>query len=568
LRGGFVVPVTTTPTKAVIVTGKAEFVGGGPTSWSALRYGIFRHDSAGTVQYANTDTARWGTIQYAGTDSARFVNGLENRAYGYMFSPHSGTNDQVSGNGGNGTQWSVNGGSWVSTFSGGSYTMGVIDQAPARAPMSAGIYNWAFSVRPLGDGTHEVRWYIMKEDSSYWFGGIDIDTSSVGSDTYNGIVFGINPGNDIGTTGMTGVNLTDVLVDLGAPIEIPEAPWEAYYLDAWGFIGDRTGGWDFIPDPVIGNAGVGGTEPNTDWVAVRGGFVTPVDISANRKIILTGKMIFEGGGFEGWSGLRYGLFYGENPGSVVDGDTTIARWTGSEDAHSGYLFLPPSGTNDLPIWSGVGGAGTWGGVLNSKWLFTSGQDNYILGSNVQEPAEAVAGPGTYNFSITVAATGSANEVTFSLTKDDGSYSFTGSAEDSHNLIASEKFNGIYFALNNWSGSTTTSMKLKDVKIDRADVTGVEGGVNNNLPVAYELKQNYPNPFNPSTTIRFALPQSGEVNLVVYDILGRVVTELAAGNFDAGYHTINFNASDLASGVYFYALRAGDFVSVKKLMLLK
>jgi endo-1,4-beta-xylanase len=89
-----------------------------------------------------------------------------------------------------------------------------------------------------------------------------------------------------------------------------------------------------------------------------------------------------------------------------------------------------------------------------------------------------------------------------------------------------------------------------------------------LPMVYSLNQNYPNPFNPTTTIEFALPQNSDVKLVVYDILGRAVANLIDDNLAAGYHRINFNASNLATGVYFYRIKAGDFVSVKKLLLLK
>ena len=85
---------------------------------------------------------------------------------------------------------------------------------------------------------------------------------------------------------------------------------------------------------------------------------------------------------------------------------------------------------------------------------------------------------------------------------------------------------------------------------------------------YSLGQNYPNPFNPTTTIEFALPQSNNVRLIVYDLLGRVVAELVNGELNAGYHKINFNASNLSSGIYFYSLKTGDFSSVKKLVLLK
>ena len=89
-----------------------------------------------------------------------------------------------------------------------------------------------------------------------------------------------------------------------------------------------------------------------------------------------------------------------------------------------------------------------------------------------------------------------------------------------------------------------------------------------MPTVYSLSQNYPNPFNPTTTIKFGIPKAGDVSLAVYDILGRKVAELINGNLTAGYHTVNFNATNLASGVYFYRIEAGDFVSVKKLMLLK
>ncbi len=99
------------------------------------------------------------------------------------------------------------------------------------------------------------------------------------------------------------------------------------------------------------------------------------------------------------------------------------------------------------------------------------------------------------------------------------------------------------------------------------ITGVESS-ERNIPSTYALEQNYPNPFNPATTIQFALPKYSKVKIVVYDILGRLITKLVDGNFNAGIHKVQFNASNLASGVYFYRLEAGDFVNVKKLLLLK
>lgn len=105
----------------------------------------------------------------------------------------------------------------------------------------------------------------------------------------------------------------------------------------------------------------------------------------------------------------------------------------------------------------------------------------------------------------------------------------------------------------------------DLRIVEGTV-GVESEIQK--PTAYELSQNYPNPFNPETTIEFTLPVSSKVRLALYDILGREVKIMASGNFNAGRHQIKLNASNLASGVYFYKLEANDFISVKKLVLMK
>ena len=93
-----------------------------------------------------------------------------------------------------------------------------------------------------------------------------------------------------------------------------------------------------------------------------------------------------------------------------------------------------------------------------------------------------------------------------------------------------------------------------------------------LPTEFSLAQNYPNPFNPETTIPFALPVRANVKLSVFDLLGREVATLVNGTMDAGSHAVNWNASDLSSGVYFYRLdaQAGEasFNSTRKVVLMK
>jgi hypothetical protein len=89
-----------------------------------------------------------------------------------------------------------------------------------------------------------------------------------------------------------------------------------------------------------------------------------------------------------------------------------------------------------------------------------------------------------------------------------------------------------------------------------------------IPTEFALLQNYPNPFNPGTKIEFKISKAVLVNLKVYDLLGREVTTLLKEEMLPGNYTIDFDASTLASGIYFYTLNAGDFVSTKKMILLK
>jgi hypothetical protein len=91
-----------------------------------------------------------------------------------------------------------------------------------------------------------------------------------------------------------------------------------------------------------------------------------------------------------------------------------------------------------------------------------------------------------------------------------------------------------------------------------------------LPAVFALDQNYPNPFNPSTEISFALPTSGRVSLIIYNVLGQEVETLVDGNMDAGIHTVTWEASSYSSGVYFYRLIADNdkFVKTNKMMVLK
>ena len=100
------------------------------------------------------------------------------------------------------------------------------------------------------------------------------------------------------------------------------------------------------------------------------------------------------------------------------------------------------------------------------------------------------------------------------------------------------------------------------------VVASESEVSAAVPNAYTLNQNYPNPFKPSTTIAYAIPADGHVELILFNALRQPVATLAEGGRMAGSYSVAIDASDLSAGTYFYRLRAGDQILHRKMTLLK
>jgi flagellar hook assembly protein FlgD len=112
--------------------------------------------------------------------------------------------------------------------------------------------------------------------------------------------------------------------------------------------------------------------------------------------------------------------------------------------------------------------------------------------------------------------------------------------------------------------TKNGFYLDDIKIGDFVVSTQ----NNKLPLTFKLEQNYPNPFNPVTVIRFAIPKESKVELKIYNILGQEVATLVNDKLQAGYHTYNFNAANLPSGIYICNLKADKYKKSIKMMLVK
>lgn len=104
--------------------------------------------------------------------------------------------------------------------------------------------------------------------------------------------------------------------------------------------------------------------------------------------------------------------------------------------------------------------------------------------------------------------------------------------------------------------------------NQSTITAVETEEDATIPSVFKLDQNYPNPFNPSTVIKFGVPERSNVLLKIYDILGEEVATLVKEEMDAGWYSIDFNASGYSTGVYIYRMQAGNYINTKKMILVK
>jgi len=151
----------------------------------------------------------------------------------------------------------------------------------------------------------------------------------------------------------------------------------------------------------------------------------------------------------------------------------------------------------------------------------------------------------------------------------GTAPFTGSFRPESPLSAfngQSPFGNWTFRVNDNASSDTGRVMNYAINISYNATVGINN--NNNMPFSFILEQNYPNPFNPGTSIKYSVPEAGAVTLKVFDVSGREVAVLVDGVKQQGIYTVDFNASHLASGIYFYRIEAGEFTAVKKMMLIK
>jgi hypothetical protein len=247
------------------------------------------------------------------------------------------------------------------------------------------------------------------------------------------------------------------------------------------------------------------------------------------------------------------LFFGEHLGSVY-----IALGQYSTEDGGGLLVQVPAGNGDGNIDS------TEFLVLTEAPLpiqLASFTVRAVAGGHVQVEWMTLSEINNYGFEVQRKRMGEAQFIAIPNSFTPGH----GTTNEPHHY----SFVDSTVTLGNWK------YRLKQIDLDGTVSYGPEvvvelltGMDEKPIPTAFALHQNYPNPFNPVTAIRFDLPVAGHVTLKVFNVLGQEVVTLTNEKLEAGYHSVDFNAGLLSSGVYFYTLKTGGHVSTKKMILTK
>lgn len=207
--------------------------------------------------------------------------------------------------------------------------------------------------------------------------------------------------------------------------------------------------------------------------------------------------------------------------------------------------------------------------LNSEWLVYPQNTFIYLGNHTIIPVELTSFNAFVNGNSVDLNWMTATELNnsgFEIERKSSSTSWTKIGFVPGHGTTSEAKN--YSYSDNNLGTGNYSYRLKQVDFDGTSEYSKVVEVEIETPNNFELSQNYPNPFNPTTSIKFNLPEAGNVKLTVYNLLGQEVKSLVNGFRTAGTYTINFDASKLSSGIYLYKIEMNNFTQVRKMTLLK
>lgn len=233
-----------------------------------------------------------------------------------------------------------------------------------------------------------------------------------------------------------------------------------------------------------------------------------------------------------------------------------------------YRFLTKTGESiNVTLADGV--TANSGTVNISAVSWTTGDGTGVVVVTVNAPTSLAATAASDKIELSWVDNAD-NEDGYNIERAEGSGSFSQIAQISANTTSYSDATAqagvqYQYRVQAYNGSTTSG--FSNVVNAEIAATGV-GEINNVIPDSYNLSQNYPNPFNPSTQIQFSIPSQEFVSLKVFNALGKEVAELVNRNLAAGNYSVDFNASKLSSGIYFYTITTNKFSSTKKMILIK
>jgi uncharacterized delta-60 repeat protein len=296
-----------------------------------------------------------------------------------------------------------------------------------------------------------------------------------------------------------------------------------------------------------------------------GDIINDMALDASGNIFLTG----QAKGMSGSNGpdmitLKYnssGTLQWVQKYNSANNNTDIAYCIGVDASGNAYIggFATPNSNTDLALVK-YNSAGTqeWVRTVNGQGNANDAVNGLVLDAagNVYLTGQSTGLGTAYNY-ITLRYNPSGTQI-WSQT-----YLGPGNANDNAYAIALGTNGAVY--VTGKSQGTNSGSDFATVKYGQT--VGVQY-VNSEIPDKYSLGQNYPNPFNPVTNIKFSIPKASNVKLAVFDIQGREIAQLVNQELGSGIYNVDFDASHLASGTYFYRMETADFSDVKKMILIK
>jgi hypothetical protein len=234
-----------------------------------------------------------------------------------------------------------------------------------------------------------------------------------------------------------------------------------------------------------------------------------------------------------------------------------------------FSYTAPATSGNQTLYATGISVNNTGGTSGDSWNYAT---NFTVSVTGTTPVELK--------SFTATLEGSAVKLNWSTATEINNFGYKIDRMD----VKTSNWENIAFIKGNGNSTVTHNYEYLDKDVNSGNYTyrlvqmdfdgaityhKLQGEVSVTAPANFELSQNYPNPFNPSTMIKYQLPENSDVSIKIYNAVGKEVAQLVNGNIPAGVHEVSFNAEHLSSGVYYYAIKAGNkFIQTRKMVLLK